>query len=88
MPDTLTGPQGAVMRQLSDSGDMGALELVKGSDSVLGGGSIYTLLRRMVSKGLVRSQYMGRAETGGQIRRRVFCITDLGTQALAESPHE
>lgn len=78
-----TDPQGAVLRQLSERGDSGGLALVKGSHRVLNRFSIYLLLSRLEDKGLVDSRYEGGIHTDGQIRRRLFRITELGKQALA-----
>lgn len=79
--------KGAVLRQLSDSGELVGLALVKGSDSVLTRMTIYTLLAQMEDKGLISSRYMDGFATAGKVRRRVYCITDVGREVLAESAH-
>ena len=68
----------AILRILLDESDLHGLEIARRSYGGICRGTLYSTLKRMERKGLVRSRQEVKVERVPGVRRRFYAVTDEG----------
>ena len=73
----------SVLRLLVGRGELRGLQVVKASNGSISRGAVYTVLNRMVDKGLIEDREEDQPLAHSGMVRRVYKISGVGDRALS-----